>query len=243
MFRQDAPKSRRVPGFLAAALVWMGSLGLLVYAGPAVGYPNSASQENQRSGTPEWELANPALAHEIEGYADDVSVEPGETLRLHVSSASPRFSVDVFRMGWYGGRVPGAFLELREMAGGKRAAPKPRDPDGLIECSWPVSCRVPIGPDWVSGVYLARLTGSSDGKQSFIPFVVREPARRGAVGARRAPILIQLSVNTWQAYNNWGGKSLYDFNSHSAAGRRASPSTARTPRAGKRAAARARANS
>jgi len=72
------------------------------------------------------------------------------------------------------------------MAGGKRAAPKPRDPDGLIECSWPVSCRVPIGPDWVSGVYLARLTGSSDGKQSFIPFVVREPpaAARWALGAR-----------------------------------------------------------
>ena len=24
---------------------------------------------------------------------------------------------------------------------------------------------------------------------------------------------MQASVNTWQAYNNWGGKSLYDYNS------------------------------
>jgi hypothetical protein len=191
----------------------MGVLGPLVGAGTAQGYPNPVSQENQRQGTPEWELANPALAHEIEGYADAVSAEPGETIRLHVSSASPRFSVDVYRMGWYGGAGARRLLEFREMAGAKRPAPQPRDPDGLIECSWPVSCRVPIGPDWVSGVYLARLTGSRDGKQSFIPFVVREPTRRGGTAARKAPILIQLSVNTWQAYNNWGGKSLYDFNS------------------------------
>ena len=79
-------------------------------------------------------------------------------------------------------------------------------------CGWPVSCRVPIGFDWVSGVYLARLTGSRDGKQSFIPFVVRETSHtRGT--PHRAPLLMQCSVNTWQAYNNWGGKSLYDFNS------------------------------
>ncbi len=184
----------------------------LLWAPQAQGYPNPISQENQLSGTTPWELANPALAHEIEGYADDSSVEPGETVGLHVSSASPRFSVEVFRMGWYGGAGARRVLELRGIAGARRVLPKPREEDGLIECDWPVSCRVPIGQDWVSGVYLARLTGSSDGKQSFIPFVVREGERRGAA-SRRAPILIQVSVNTWQAYNNWGGKSLYDFNS------------------------------
>ncbi|HXL14576.1 MAG TPA: N,N-dimethylformamidase beta subunit family domain-containing protein, partial [Methylomirabilota bacterium] len=157
-------------------------------------------------------LQNPALAHEIEGYAEATSVEPGETLRLHVSSLSPRYSVEVFRTGWYGGAGARQVLEFRGMSGGQRPIPKPRAQDGLIECDWPVSCRVPVGPDWVSGVYLARLTGSRDGKQSFIPFVVREPDHpRGT--PHRAPILIQCSVNTWQAYNNWGGKSLYDFNS------------------------------
>jgi len=167
--------------------------------------------ENQRAGTPGWELQNPALAHEIEGYAEAASVNPGETLRLHVSSSSPRFTVDVYRMGWYGGAGARQVIQFRGMAGAKRAIPKPRPEDGLIECGWPVSCRVPVGPDWASGVYLARLTGEGDGKQSFVPFVVRE--RLGSKVARRAPILIQCSINTWQAYNNWGGKSLYDFNS------------------------------
>ena len=171
------------------------------------------SLENQRPGTTPWELGNPAVQHEIEGYAEAASVEPGETLRLHVSSASPRFSVDVFRMGWYGGKGARRVLEFRSMQGGLRPIPKPRGDDGLIECGWPVSCRIPIGPDWVSGVYLARLTGSADGKQAFIPFVVRESGRGSGTASGRAPILIQCSVNTWQAYNNWGGKSLYDFNS------------------------------
>jgi len=164
--------------------------------------------ENQRAGSPGWELQNPALGHEIEGYSEATSVAPGETVRLHVSTTSPRFTVQVYRMGWYGGAGARLVLEFRGMPGGPREIPKPRDGDGLVECDWPVSCRVPVGPDWVTGVYLAKLTGSKDGKQSFIPFVVRE-----ARGARRARFLIQCSVNTWQAYNNWGGKSLYDFNS------------------------------
>jgi hypothetical protein len=152
------------------------------------------------------------LSHEIEGYAETAGIEPGETLRLHVSTASPSFTVDVYRMGWYGGAGARLVLEFRGMPGALRAIPKPRPQDGLIECDWPVSCRVPVGLDWVSGVYLARLTGSRDGKQSFVPFVVREPDRAPAT-RHRAPILIQCSINTWQAYNNWGGKSLYDFNS------------------------------
>ena len=201
-----SPKSRRVAA--AALAVWAG-----VWTAPVHAAPNPISLENQRPGSPQWELANPALSHEIEGYAETASVEPGQTLRLHVSSASPQFSVEIFRMGWYRGAGARRVLELRSTPGGKRAIPAPRAEDGLVECSWPVSCSVPVGLDWVSGVYLARVTGSRDGKQSFIPFVVREPGRAPGTAPRRAPILIQCSVNTWQAYNNWGGKSLYDFNS------------------------------
>ncbi len=200
-----ALKSRRV-----AALA-MG-LSAALWAGAAGAGPSPVSRENQRPGTSRWELQNPALAHEIEGYAEVPSVEPGETLRLHVSSASPALSVEVFRMGWYAGAGARLVLEFRGVPGGRRPIPKPRAQDGLIECRWPASCRIPIGMDWVSGVYLARLTGSRDGRQSFIPFVVRESGRQQGT-PHRAPILIQCSINTWQAYNNWGGKSLYDFNS------------------------------
>jgi len=61
-------------------------------------------------------------------------------------------------MGWYGGTGARLVLEFHGFPGGQRPIPKPRAQDGLVECDWPVSCRVPVGPDWVSGVYLARLT-------------------------------------------------------------------------------------
>jgi hypothetical protein len=55
--------------------------------------------------------------------------------------------------------------------------------------------------DWVSGVYVAKLTAGS-GKQSYIIFVVRDDARS-------SPYLVQSSVTTYQAYNEWGGTSTY----------------------------------
>jgi hypothetical protein len=62
---------------------------------------------------------------------------------------------------------------------------------------------------WQSGVYLAKLTGQGGtgaGKNSYIIFVVRDDAST-------SDFLVNIPVNTYQAYNNWGGKSLYGFNS------------------------------
>ena len=50
-------------------------------------------------------------------------------------------------------------------------------------------------------------SGPYTGTVQLVPFVVREPP------GHHAAILVQESVNTWQAYDNWGGKSLYGFTS------------------------------
>src|SRR5262249_2934890 len=91
--------------------------------------------------------------------------------------------------------------------------PAPDPTTGLVECDWtnPYTIAVPGDPDptdWASGVYLVRLTGNTSGKQSFIIFVVRDDTRT-------SKYLYQLNMNTFEAYNNWGGKSLYKFNSTS----------------------------
>ena len=49
--------------------------------------------------------------------------------------------------------------------------------------------------------------GPDAGNANVVPFILRERA------SADSSILVQASVNTWEAYNNWGGKSLYDFNS------------------------------
>jgi hypothetical protein len=121
--------------------------------------------------------------------------------------------VTVHRLGWYGGeggreiwRSPGPArigLALSQPA----IEPGPQVPSA----AWPVADMVPIGADWVSGQYLARLQlvdGEHAGSAAHVPFVVRAP-----LSATRAEILVQLPVTTMQAYNHWGGKSLYVSNS------------------------------
>jgi hypothetical protein len=79
-----------------------------------------------------------------------------------------------------------------------------------VVADWPVTDTVRIPDDAVSGYYLARVvltSGDPAGKAGTVPFVVRPPP------AQRSRVLVQVPVNTWEAYNAWGGKSLYDFNS------------------------------
>jgi hypothetical protein len=194
--------------------------------------------ENQRPGTADWEITNPALHQEIEGYASQTSVNGGDPIDLLVSTRAPRYSIDVFRMGWYGGvgarRVAGPIV--RDGIAQEVAAPDPVT--GLVECAWRdpyrLEARDESGP-WPSGIYLARLTTippgpaaspppaslpgerrrEGSGLQSFIVFVVRDDARASA-------LLFQSSVTTFAAYNNWGGKSLYGFNSNNAPARKVS---------------------
>ena len=178
----------------------------------------SAAVENQKPGTPDWELTDPALSREIEGYASKTSVNGGEPIELFVHTTGPRYTIDVFRAGWYGGdgarRVAGPI----DRTGIAQDIPAPDPATGLIECAWRDPYRLDTGDGdgaWASGVYLARLTARPSGKQSFIVFVVRDDAREPAM-------VFQSSVTTFAAYNNWGGKSLYGFNSGNAPARKVS---------------------
>ena len=177
----------------------------------------TAAVENRRPGSPGWEISRPALHQEIEGYASRASVNGGDPIDLFVSTRDARYTIDVFRMGWYAG------AGVRQVAGpivrdGIAQQTPPPDPvSGLVECVWRDPFRLetgePSGP-WPSGVYLARLTAMR-GDQSFIVFVVRDDGRGSA-------LLVQSSVTTFAAYNNWGGRSLYGFNSGNAPARKVS---------------------
>ena len=174
--------------------------------------------ENQKPGTGDWEISKPALAREIEGYASKTSVNGGDAINLFVSTADPRYTIDVFRMGWYGGAGARRVAGPIERNGILQDAPVSDPSTGLVECRWrdpyTLQTRDADGP-WTTGVYLARLTARPSAAQSFIVFVVRDDARASA-------IVFQSSVTTFAAYNNWGGKSLYAFNSSNAPARKVS---------------------
>lgn len=167
--------------------------------------PNPVSNENELPGAVDWGLVSPATQREIEGYPSSPSVAPGGALRIFASTASARYTVAVYRLGWYQGKGARLVLPAIERDGHLQITPAP-DADGLVECAWTDPYELTVPAQWVSGMYLAKLTTKDTGKQSYVPFVVRDDTRV-------ATYLVQSSVTTFQAYNNWGGRSLYDFNS------------------------------
>jgi hypothetical protein len=202
--------TRRFAPLAALALVGLTLATTAARGGSeAAAVPNPIQQENGRPGTPGWgngEWRDAAIT----GYASEASVAPGESLHLHVSSPAS-YRVEIYRLGWYagvGGRLVACLPGCSEYGSGQRyGAPAPNDATGEVRLSWPVTDIVDVPTDWISGYYVARLVPVGDGPRGTVPFVVREGADR------RSSILVEVPVNTWQAYNSWGGKSLYDFNS------------------------------
>jgi len=158
--------------------------------------------ENRRQGTNAWVVTCVPVPHSIEGYPDHVSAQAGDTVALHVSDTTSRsFHVEAYRMGWYQGYGGRLIWRSAETAGVAQPIPGPQSSVNMIECNWAPSVQFTVTSDWPPGNYLLKLVGS-DGQQKLMPFIVRDDSSNSA-------IVVQNSVTTWQAYNLWGGYSLY----------------------------------
>jgi len=171
----------------------------------AAGNPsNPIVAENAKMGTTSWFIDTPRQ-DEIAGYFDDVSYLPGASATLYVDSHGDPFSYTVYRMGYYQGRGG------RKVASGNVTANAPQpdptvtdDTSGgakLLTTGWHSSAVIPVDPSWVSGYYLVKLHDTVNGGESYANFTVRSTTP--------APIVINFSTNTWEAYNQWGNLSLY----------------------------------
>ncbi|HEX9053620.1 MAG TPA: N,N-dimethylformamidase beta subunit family domain-containing protein [Gemmatimonadales bacterium] len=159
--------------------------------------------ENALGGGTGWKVADCAGPGVLDAYASAASVNHGEALDVHVrSNVDTRVSWQAWRMGWYGGSGGRSLARGGPVAAGPQPMPTPDPVTGMVACHWPVTFTVQTGPDWTSGVYLL-IVERSDGAQTSLPFVVRADERKG-VG------VFQASFTTYQAYNRWGGTSLYD---------------------------------
>lgn len=156
--------------------------------------------ENQRTGDETWMRGPAAPAGTLEGYTSATSVNVGETVSVSVSTIWPTFAVKVYRMGFYQGRGARLIETVHKLRGVARAAPGP-DQYGTVECAWPVSCRLTANTKYPPGQYLIRLEAAS-GEFAFVPFLVRDDSSTSTY-------VYMSSVTTWQAYNTWGGFSLY----------------------------------
>lgn len=168
---------------------------------------NPIQLENQLPGTTDWQLSHSAPYDTktfhypaIEGYAWTTSAQAGDEVKFSVSTTSPSFSADVYRIGWYQGKGGRWVQSIPAIAGHTYPVPAPDAGTGLIEANWPVAFTLKIDAHWVSGMYMVKLT-ASNGEQSYIPFVLRS--------SRPSDFAFIHAVNTDEAYNLWGGISLY----------------------------------
>lgn len=177
---------------------------------------NAVATENRKPGTDDWQLTytrlesgNKHRTKLVEGYCSQTSVRAGETIDFHLSAdPATDVTIDLYRMGYYGGKGGRHVAQL----GSFKVMPQPLPevgPSRLRECRWPKTTTLTIPKDWLSGVYLGKLSCAAHRYQSYVVFIVRDD--------RRADLLFQCSDNTWQAYNKWPGEaagstgwSLYD---------------------------------
>lgn len=177
--------------------------------------------ENSLPGTESWKITSAATAGwpvsvssatpQIEGFASTTSVNAGGSIGLYVDvrTGVTSYTIDVFRMGWYGSVGGRKMLPTISKTNGTKQPVPAADSNGMIDClagatPWTLSHTLAIPSHWISGVYLAKLRELGSGRESYIIFVVREDGRS-------SDLYFQTSVTTYQAYNPWGGKSLYNY--------------------------------
>ncbi|MGW4665037.1 DUF4082 domain-containing protein [Streptosporangium sandarakinum] len=163
--------------------------------------------ENSLPGNPysEWNVPG-AGSSNIQGYPVQMSVNKGETAQFKVATPATAYRMDIYRVGYYGG------MGARKITTIRPSVPLPQTQPaclndaatGLIDCgNWSVSASWAVPGDAVSGVYLANMV-REDGVSgvSQLIFVVRDDSGG-------SDLLVQTADATWQAYNTYGGNSLY----------------------------------
>jgi hypothetical protein len=159
--------------------------------------------ENAKPGSPEWLIEDgDKRPREIEGFTDEVSGEQGEEVRLFVTTEAAGYEAIAYRLGDYGG------VGAREIwrSGPRSGVVQPEclldEATRMVDCSnWAPSLTVPVDEAWVPGQYLFKLV-PTEGSSTYVAFVVRDDERR-------SDVLVISDVTTLQAYNTWGGYSLY----------------------------------
>ena len=130
------------------------------------------------------------------GYPSKVSVVPGESLNFHISNGrSGAYSLSIYREGatrQLMATIPNVQSQNYSCAG--KAA---------TGCDWPVEASFTVPIDWPTGVYTVEIPRAGSGRYQTLFFV-----REKNPGAAR--ILFLTSVNTFHAYNVFGGGSLYE---------------------------------
>ena len=176
---------------------------------------NKIVLENQNPGVPQstWDIPNNFDGtfgdQSIQGFSTDISVNIGGTVdfKIDVNTGTDKtFDLSIYRIGFYNGNGARLVASLGTITGIAQNACSFDNATGLTDCgNWTVTASWTVPSTAVSGLYVAKLTRSAaaGGGSSHIAFVVRDDASN-------SDLCFKTSDATWQAYNIYGGTSLYE---------------------------------
>ncbi len=145
----------------------------------------------------------------VEGYCDQLSYQSGDDINFHLSSSAEIATMVIVRLGakkdtvYINDSIPMNQFDVPENASSHG-------------CDWPASVVLNVPTHWKSGYYEVTLTVRDRGGK----FIQRNSRTavgnlffviRSATPGASSKILLQLATNTYNAYNNWGGFSLYSY--------------------------------
>ncbi len=174
------------------------------------------ARENAQQGTLNWQIPpRYAATTQIQAYASTTSVRTGQTITFYVSTETEntRYFIDIYRLGWYGG-LGGRLMEVVTNLAGRVQGYYDRSTHRLVDCKtctivssvgllkahWLPSYTLIIPTNWTSGVYIAKFV-DAHALQTYATFDVKSNLP--------TTYIIVTSELTFQAYNAWGGYSLY----------------------------------
>ena len=162
--------------------------------------------ENSKTGTPSsvWDI-NGAGDSTIQGFATDLSVNQGGTVFFKINTNARAYTITIFRMGYYGGNGARQIATVSPSVTLPQTQPacKTDSTTFLYDCgNWAVSASWPVPSNATSGIYFAHIVRPDTGGDNHIVFIVRNDASH-------SDVLFQTADETWQAYNAYGGHSVY----------------------------------
>jgi hypothetical protein len=195
---------------VAAAFVLAGfgssTIAVLAQSVNCLSPANAIVAENCLAGDTDWEIIG-GNDPDIQGFATGFSINTGATVDFKIDTDATSYRMDIYRLGFYAGA--GARKVTSAIFTGPQVQPAclTEALTGLVDCgNWAVSTSWnTIGA--TSGIYVAKLTRTdglptTNSGTSHMVFVVRNDAAS-------SELLFQTSDTTWQAYNSYGGNSLY----------------------------------
>ncbi|HEY3181416.1 MAG TPA: N,N-dimethylformamidase beta subunit family domain-containing protein, partial [Gaiellaceae bacterium] len=167
--------------------------------------------ENCYLGTSAWNTGTSVALSlgGIEGFSTASSVNRGGSFGVKMqTAAATTASIQIYRSGYYGGTGGRLISTVRGLPVGPQAAcASSPTTTGLYDCSnWTTAATITTSTSWESGVYLVRIVRDDNNLDYEFPVVVRNDLSH-------SPVLYGVPFTTYQAYNNYGGKSLYGYNS------------------------------